>query len=187
MKKVALILAIVAGSFVAKAQGPNAVKINVMSLAVSTYNISYERSISDNISVQLLGAYMGAKIGDFKTTGTVISPSLRLYLGDEDPELKGWYVAPLLRYDKLTYDATLTSLTTTTSTVETSFTSFGGGVDFGRQWVTGGGFVIDWFIGFRYAAGKTTIDGDFEEEDISETVGYEGIIPRLGLKLGYSF
>ena len=182
MKKVTLLLAIIAGSFMVKAQGPNAVKLNVMSVIASTVNLSYERSLTDNMSVQMLGAYTAAKIGDFETTGLVISPSLRLYLGDEDPELKGWYVSPLLRYDNLTYDAIIDL-----ASVETTFTTIGGGLDLGRQWVTNSGFVIDWFIGVRYASGKTTFEGDYDETDLDETVGYEGLVPRLGLKLGYSF
>jgi hypothetical protein len=54
MKKVSLVMALVAALVTAKAQeGQNAVKINPLSLFLATGNVSYERATTENQSCDL--------------------------------------------------------------------------------------------------------------------------------------
>ncbi|MFK7899839.1 MAG: DUF3575 domain-containing protein [Cyclobacteriaceae bacterium] len=186
MKKIILSLAIITSTLTANAQGSNVVKINPLSLVFSTINLSYERLISNNVSLQLQGIYFGAKISDTKLVGLGISPAVRFYLSDEESALSGLYVSPFLRYGKYTYDTDITTSSTSQST-EVDYTTIGGGFDFGYQVVTDSGFIFEAFLGARYANGKTDIRTDGVNEDDINSVDFDGILPRFGLKLGYSF
>jgi len=73
------------------------IKINFLSLIVKTLNVSYEKVLETDNSIQLGVFFTGASIGDTKLTGFGITPEYRFYLSEtESPE--GVYVAPFLRY-----------------------------------------------------------------------------------------
>src|SRR5882762_7411500 len=140
----------IAGSAVA--QPGNAIKINLLSPVARTFNIAYERKVSDNGSFQLGFYYTGAKSGDLKLSGFGITPEYRFYLS-QTPAPNGFYVAPFMRYTS--YDLTYNNGTDKASG---SVTSFGGGLVVGRQWVFKERVTLDMFIGPKYQSrnAKTT-------------------------------
>ena len=111
------------------AQKKNAIKVNILSPVVRTGSFFYERALSDGASAQLGFFYTGYKISDTKFSGFGITPEFRYYPAKNE-DMKGFYLAPFLRYQnfKLTQDATDSKGT---------FTSFGGGVLIGGQFLFG--------------------------------------------------
>src|SRR5215467_9736609 len=102
MKKPLLLAALLIAAFCTQAQdkgGPsNAVKLNPLSLIFATGNISYERAVASNQSIQLGVFYSGLSAGGVKYTGLGITPEYRIYIGGQKMALNGVYVAPFVRY-----------------------------------------------------------------------------------------
>jgi len=157
----------------------NAIKINILSPVARTFNIAYEKAISETGSFQLGFYYTGAKSGDLKLSGFGITPEYRFYLS-QTPAPNGFYVAPFIRYTnyKLTYDDG-------TDKAEGTLTSFGGGVVVGRQWVFKERVTFDIFIGPKYQSTDTKTDsGDANDLTINAFNNF-GI--RGGVTLGLAF
>lgn len=181
MKKISFVLALVAGSFAASAQmsdRANAVKLNPLSLALMTGNVSYERAVSDNSSIQLGVFYSGVSISGLKYSGLGVTPEYRIYFGGQKQALNGVYAAPFLRYQNF-------SLTEKESNDKASFTSFGGGATIGWQKMWPSGFVLDLFAGPAYNSGKVKTDAEGEDFDIK--AGIDGFGVRTGLTIGFGF
>lgn len=95
-KNLMLSIAALVITYAANAQS-NAIKVNLLSPVVRTINLSYERAISENGSIQLGFFYTGAKVSDVKIDGFGLTPEYRFYLSST-PAPNGFYVAPFLRY-----------------------------------------------------------------------------------------
>jgi hypothetical protein len=144
MRKFTLVLALVAATVAVNAQSSvrnNAIKLNPLSLAALTGNVSYERAVSDNQSIQIGGFYSGLSISDLKYTGFGITPEYRIYFGGNKEVFNGVYVAPYARYQNFTFKEKV-------SEGEASFSSVGGGAIIGWQKMWSSGFTLDLF-GFR--------------------------------------
>jgi hypothetical protein len=87
------------------------------------------------------------------------------------------YIAPYLRYQKFT-------LSNTETNDEGSLTSMGGGLVFGRQWITNSGFTMDLFFGGHY--GDASVKADVGEESFDVNF-FKGFKPRFGFALGFAF
>jgi hypothetical protein len=180
MKKVLLIGVVCVLFFAGKnAQAQsNAVKINFLSPIFSTANIAYERALSESSSFQLGFYYTGAKVSSLKYSGFGITPEYRFYLSDS-PAPAGFYIAPYLRYQSV-------KLTEEEFDNEATFTSFGGGLIIGKQWVFKKRITFDIFLGPAYNAGKVKVDSGSEDEfDVSG--GFDGFGLRTGMTLGVAF
>jgi hypothetical protein len=170
---------VMAGSAIA--QPTNAIKINILSPVARTINLSYEKAIKENGSLQLGFYYTGAKSGDVKLSGFGITPEYRIYLGEKAAP-DGFYVAPFLRYNnyKLTYESPDNS-----PDEEATLTQFGGGVVVGRQWVFKERVTFDLFIGPKYMSTDMKVtSGDEDNFDINVFNNF-GI--RGGITLGIAF
>lgn len=180
MKNIRLlaVLFFVAAATVATAQPKTAIKVNLLSPVVRTFNIAFERAISENGSLQLGFYYTGAKVDEVKFSGFGLTPEYRIYLS-QSPAPNGFYVAPFLRYTNY-------KLTAESTTDEATFTSFGGGVLVGRQWVFKERVTFDLFIGPKYQSRdlKVTSGSDSETFDLNFLNAF-GI--RGGLTLGVAF
>ena len=64
---------------------------------------------------------------------------------------------------------------------EVSFNSFKIGAKFGHQWVWNSGFSLDLNLGVAYNTFK------YSENTYLESLQGSGVLPNLGLALGYSF
>lgn len=172
------------GSFLAKAQDgdrQNAIKINPLSLAFATGNVSYERAVNKNQSFQLGTFFSGFKLSGLKYSGWGITPEYRIFVAAQDRSLDGIYVAPYLRYQNFKLKQTDEELGNNSTTLST----IGGGAVIGWQNVSKGGFVINLFAGPGYSSAKFKNDTDEDEFDVKG--GISGFSVRTGITLGFAF
>lgn len=176
MRKICLLIALLATAGAVKAQKENVIKINIFSPIVSTFNIQYERKLSATGSFQLGFFYTGFSAGDTKFSGIGITPEYRFYLSETEAP-KGVYIAPFLRYQ----DFTLTQEATTS---KGTLTNFGGGVIIGKQWLFKEKIALDIFIGPSYSTGSTKVTSGSSS---FSTGAFDGFGIRTGLCLGFAF
>jgi hypothetical protein len=156
----------------------NAVKINPLSLFVTTGNISYERAVSQNKSIQLGAYYSGIGLGDFKYQGYGITPEFRVYFGAKSTALNGVYVAPFARYQNF-------SISDKETKDKATFESIGGGAIMGWQKSWQSGFTLDIFAGPSYS--NIQFKDKTQEDDFDVKFGMKGFGLRTGISLGVSF
>lgn len=167
----------------------NTIKLNPLSLILSTFNLSYERNIAKRINLQLGAYYTGASSGSVGYSGVGLSPMVRFYLSG-DKNLKGFYLGPGIRFNSLTIsnDASLIGFGTITKN-EWSFTSFSFGSDLGYQFLFGNIVTLDLFAGAYYGVGSLSYKGSVSgtaEPSLGAIAG-SGFSPNFGIKLGVAF
>ena len=180
MKKLTFGLVILAAGLIlsssAFGQKKNAIKLNIFSPIIKTFNIAYERAINDGLSVNIGGFYTGVKQDDITNTGFGIQPDLRIYPGKNE-NLKGFYIAPFVRYMNFTSKEEILEV------LETQTTVIGGGLLIGGQFVFGDLVTLDLFIGPQYLSASTKIkQGSSTVEPI-----LEGFLVRSGVTVGITF
>jgi len=153
----------------------NVLKINTLSIFLGTGSIFYERKLSDITSAQLGVAFMSFKLLDTKFTGLILTPEVRIYPKKE--AIDGFYLAPYLRYQSFTVENKKASSTG-------SLTSLGGGVVFGREWITDSGFTMDLFFGGHY--GKANVKVDTGTDSFDKNL-FDGFKIRIGFAIGFAF
>ena len=181
MRKVSLMLALFAASFAVKAQDntrSNAIKLNPLSLAFLTGNVSYERAVGSNSSIQLGVFYSGLSFGDTKYSGLGITPEYRFYFAGAKQALNGVYAAPFVRYQNF-------KISDKASTNESSFTTIGGGATIGWEKMWDSGFVLDIFAGPSYNSAKFKNENDDDTFDVNGN--FTGFGVRTGITLGFGF
>ena len=184
------------------------IKINPLSLFVITGNVQAEYAFNEKMSAQL-GFYIGSINLGFGASGTDggvnytwygVTPEFRYYVTNKTKEApRGFYVAPFLRYSKVSYDFT-GSVTdpdnglNTTASIGADVNSIGGGVSLGYQWLFGDVFALDLFFGPQYRSSSTTFtatcdgcDGDETVVDTSVGLNFGGIGIRTGIAIGVAF
>ncbi|WP_428740402.1 DUF3575 domain-containing protein [Tenacibaculum sp.] len=176
MKKLLVVIAMVAAGFTANAQ-KNVIKANPLALAFGSFEVGYERVVSESSSVELALAYSSLKVNttggqvDAKANGFGVEGKYKFYFGEETP--RGWYAAPVVTYSNTSLDS---------GGEKGDFSFFGGGAVAGYQWVFGGGdsgFALDLNLGAQYVSVSTS--GSIASTSI------EGFLPKLGLSLGYAW
>ena len=181
MKKILLMGAIALSASFAQAQKndvQNAIKINPLSLAFATGNVSYERAVSENQSAQLGVFFSGFSLSGLKYSGWGVTPEYRIYFAGQSGALDGVYAAPYLRYQNFKLkDKDMNS--------ETTLSTIGGGAVIGWQNVSKGGFVVNLFAGPGYNSAKFKNDADEDNFDVKGGVSGFGI--RTGITLGFAF
>jgi hypothetical protein len=181
MKKLLVIVAFfatVSGVQAQEAGRSNAIKINPLSLFLATGNVSYERAVSSQASVQLGAFYSSFGLGDLKYTGYGVTPEFRFYFAGHKEALNGVYVAPFARYQSF-------KLSEKSADNTTSFTAIGGGATIGWQKMWGSGFVLDIFAGPSYSSAKFKNESDQDEFNVQG--GLTGFGVRTGITLGFGF
>lgn len=161
----------------------NVVKINPLSLALSTFNISYERAISDSKAIQLGVLYSGVSLGDIKYSGFGVTPEFRIYLSKGEA-LDSWHVSPFVRYQNMT----LTEEVADGSNSEATLSSFGVGTLVGHQWLLGSSkrVTLDVFLGPSYSF--SDIKFKTSDESIGDINGaFDGFSLRTGVTFGVAF
>lgn len=154
----------------------NVLKVNTLSLIAGTGSIFYERKISDLTSAQLGLAFLSYKISDTKLTGIILTPEFRIYA--KKNAIDGFYIAPYLRYMNFT-------LKITSEDDKATFSSMGGGLLLGRQWITNSGFTMDLFFGGSY--GSSSLKVSSGSESVFDLGLLKGFSPRIGFALGFAF
>jgi len=153
----------------------NVLKINTFALILGTGSIFYERKISDMTSLQMGVAYLGYKFSDTKFTGLILTPEFRIY--PKNNGIDGMYIAPYVRYQNF-------SVSNTTDNSKGSLSVIGGGLLFGRQWITNSGFTMDLFFGGHYGSASVKVDSGTDTFDKGLFSGF-GV--RAGFALGFAF
>lgn len=174
-------LVLFAASFAVKAQDNvrnNAIKLNPLSLAFLTGNVSYERAVSENSSVQLGVFYSGLNFSGIKYAGFGVTPEYRFYFAGAKQALNGVYAAPFARFQNF-------SITDKETNDKSSFTTIGGGATIGWQKMWDSGFVLDIFAGPSYNSAKFKNESDDDAFDVNGS--FTGFGVRTGLTLGFGF
>jgi hypothetical protein len=162
----------------------NALKLNLSSIAIRNYHVSFERKIAPKITANLgvrimpkgglpmqstfenLGGGLDnkdLKIGDFSIGNTAITPEVRFYLSKK--AMKGFYIAPYGRWASFSLGVPFTYTYTDpnpaigtqkkTALFDGKITSFSGGLMFGTQFNIAKRLVLDiWWLGGHYGSSK---------------------------------
>ena len=155
----------------------NVVKINIFSPIVKTFNIAYERAISENASLQGRFFYTGFKASDTKFSGFGITPEFRYYLSEAGVP-KGGFIAPFVSYASYSLEEEVTGS-------EATLTNIGGGVIIGAQALMGP-VTLEGFIGPQYISGSTKVDIG-QEDDFDIGSSFDGFGVRVGVTIGIAF
>jgi hypothetical protein len=153
----------------------NVLKVNTLALIIGTGSLFYERKLSDMTSLQMGVAYLGYKFSDTKFSGLILTPEFRIY--PKKNAIDGMYVAPYFRYQNYT-------LSNANSNSKGSLSVLGGGLLFGRQWITNSGFTMDLFFGGHYQSADLNVDSG---TDTFDTNLFTGFGMRAGFALGFAF
>ena len=163
--------------------GNNILKTNITGDFIGNYNITYERSIARKLSLSVGVRYMPKQsmpqflqdkveqlvddknvlISDFKMGNFAITPELRLYLSAS--KMKGFYVAPYLRYSSFDLRVPVVySYQDGANTIDASsffngtFSAISAGLLIGTQFQIAKKLVLDlWIIGGHYGKSNGTI------------------------------
>ncbi|NER15699.1 DUF3575 domain-containing protein [Spongiivirga citrea] len=175
-KNLLLVLIALLGCFSASGQ-QNVVKVNPLGLAFGAAQFSYERAISDKGAFEVSLAYtrINASFGvdEAKATGFGAEGKYKFYFSSSKEAPRGWYAAPVVSYSSASAESGSSS---------GDVSAFSGGAVAGYQWVFGGGstgFALDLNLGAQYVSASTS--GDVSGVDI------DGILPRLGVSIGYAW
>jgi hypothetical protein len=177
MKKVVCIAVMVLLGFGSLSAQQNVIKANPLGLVFGSAELGYERVLSEKSSVELSLAYSSTSVtlGSETTnaTGFGAEGKYKFYFSSSKVAPRGWYGAPVLTY---------ASTNAKSGTSEGGLSYFGTGAVAGYQWVFGGGdsgFALDLNFGLQYISAKST--GDISSFSL------DGVLPKLGLSLGYAW
>ena len=171
----------------------NIAKINLTSLAFTTFSVQYERLLPHKMSVALgiklrpsgsvpfknsilnlaSGDEEDEDLTDFITStrigSFVITPEFRYYLSKESG--RGFYVAPFLRYEQynLSSSFSFTDMFDNRTAVpfKGSMKNFGVGLMIGSQFKIGNRFTLDWWILGPYYSFSSKLDLKAEHLDLT--------------------
>jgi len=181
MRKILLLalFCFVLSSARSQSEEKNVIKFNPIGAPVGIGSIFYEHKIDDKHSWQMGVGYLGLKIDNVKLSGLVLTPEYRIYT--KKNALSGVYVGPFLRYQNYTLKDN-----ESTDNYTGTYSSFGGGVVIGRQWVYRSGLVLDLFAGPSFNSGKIEVTSGSGSAD-EPGLGINGFGLRIGLALGFGF
>jgi len=177
MKKalVLILLSLILGNAMSQTEQMNIIKGSPLSLLLLTGSVFYEHKIDDKHFWQLGLASVNFNLFGNGYNGIMITPEYRIYVHKD--ALAGLYIGPFLRYQNFKLE---------TGYATGKYSSFGGGVLLGRQWIYKKGFVIDIYVGPIYNAGS--ISNNSETETFHKPgPAFDGLGIRPGIAIGYSF
>jgi len=168
------------------AQSKNVIKVNLFSAAVATINLSYERAINEKVSAQLGFAYTSVGNSGLGYKGYQVQPEVRFYLSEKAAPA-GFYVAPFARYRKFDVTSEVTDFNGGTLEEKASWTSIGGGLVVGAQWLFGNEHVA-----FGLFGGPAFYSHSWKYENNANEAAFDvrgggGFSFRSGVTLGVAF
>jgi hypothetical protein len=178
-------LGLILSTSVLYAQPANAFKVNMFSPIVKTGSFFFEHQLNEKASLQLGVFYTGFKVVDTKFSGYGITPEYRLYPSEN--AISGFYVAPFVRYQSFSLEVKDGYMNDdgVTEDAKATFSSFGGGIVVGRQWLFGEFITFDMFIGPQLNGGSLKVKSG--DENDFELGSFSGFGIRLGVTLGVAF
>jgi len=179
MKKLLFVALLAIFAFSSVNAQQNVVKVNPLGLIFGATQLSYERAVSEKGAFEISAAYVNldatfsSSIDDVGLSGFGVEGKYKFYFSSENDAPRGWYAAPLAQYSSISGDS---------GSESGKISAIGGGAVAGYQWVFGGGdtgFALDLNLGAQYTS--VSISGDISGTSL------DGVLPRLGLSLGYAF
>ena len=174
MKKILLVLVLGAIMLNVNAQDRvNVIKVNPLGLLFGSANLSYEKALTTKSALQINASITSLSVMSTKYSGFGIGADYKLYLSASKDAPRGMYFAPGLSFSSIT--------------VKNDMGDKGTGSIFalkgviGHQWIWNSGFSLDLNGGIAYYLnGDININGDSYSK-------FSGIMPALGLSLGYAW
>lgn len=154
----------------------NVIKVNPLGIFLGNASLSYERALTEKSSIVVSPSFGFLKFGGFKYSSFGIGAEYRFYLSKTKTAPAGLYVAPGLGY-------TGGSVKDEDGNGDkTNFSSFTAKGIIGHQWVWDSGFVLDLNGGIQYWGFNYS-----NSNGVFSTAKASGILPVLGLGIGYAF
>lgn len=144
----------------------NVIKFNPLALIVGSFEIGYERVLSENQSLQIDLAYASFNSGSFDYSGFGAGLQYRFYLQKSKEAPVGWFAGPVASYSSASAD----------NDFKTSVFAAGGVIGYQWNWNP---ITLDIYGGPAYYS--------INADDPTFDFGFDGIGPRLGVSLGYAF
>jgi len=167
MKKILLLTILMAVfAFQANAQ-KNVVKFNPFPLILGTIELSYERVVTENSSLELDMGYTSITFNDDRYNGFSVGLQYRFYLQKKYSAPKGWFAGPYGSYSSTRFDD---------GDLQTTVIS--GGAIIGYQWQLDP-IAIDIYFGPGYF--------DRNADDDAFDIGFDGLGLKAGVAIGVSF
>ena len=152
----------------------NCIKINPTSLFANTINMQYERVVHPKMTVAMQVRYTIPKnyngsffnpdnvdYTELKFGALTLTPEYRYYVREA---MRGFYVAPYLRYRQMNLDfnfPVLNNGTFSTGRFDGNSRAFGGGLMIGVHQQLGNSFSLDFFIiGLQYMSNNINLTGN---------------------------
>jgi hypothetical protein len=201
MRKLSLIVLICLSNLVVSAQDNgnepkvyrNSFKINPLSFFSSTFQMSYERLVGEDKSLNFSAGLTYKDSDDESVSGyrgefqfryfvlqrETANASRKLYFApfvfDQYTDVTDrnyYYSYPYAGYDE---------------TYKYNVNSFGAGIVMGFNWIFAKRFVLDAFVGGGVRTSNLEKISNYYFDDGLMGYGYKGIFPRVGLDLGFTF
>ena len=158
---------------------PVALTLNPLSLLLGRIGANVEYLPAKHHAI-MLNPYMSSvsvESTNVKTSFSSYGAELGYHFYTGSKGANGFYVGPSLMAMRTTSKAECTGPCTGSADVD--FLTYGAALDFGRQYVSDGGFTIGGGGGAMYLRSTASPDG-------SNTVKFEGFVPRILFTVGYS-
>lgn len=174
----------------------NVINVNFSSFIISHYGISYERVLTNRISVRLYGDYAtyGIKIADYdmKLNGFGILPEFRYYVSKTTAPY-GYFIGLYGVIRRYTIDGSFVDAGKK-YTGDGAFNYYGFGFVNGPQFIIGNRIVIAIPFGLSLGGGNTSGNFSYTESGSTQTkdaslpfIGGSAIMPRFAIELGIAF
>ncbi len=161
----------------------NVIKVNPLAVLGGTDLVSYERVLGEHTSGIISAAIGGFKLGDVKYSSFGAGLQYRYYF---EEVLDGWYGGAIVSYQNGKTEIDNGIFGGSSNDDEFDFTSIGGGLKVGHQWVWDSGFSLDLNIGASYKS----FDYDFTDDTSATTQDLfkaSGTLPTFGFGVGYAW
>ncbi|MCX7696339.1 MAG: DUF3575 domain-containing protein [Bacteroidales bacterium] len=174
----------------------NVVKVNTLSLLISTFSSFYERKLTDLHSAQIgfyFTTYSSYLTGsqDSRYTGFGLTPEFRYYF---NKVFEDYYVAPFIRYQNWSVrDVYIQDDPSTPQVDEKTFEArvilqmFGGGILIGKEYIINERIVADFFIGPAYYTSSQKVINSGSSDYEYNGIVFDGFSIRFGTCIGFAF
>jgi len=183
MKKILFAFAIVAASFAANAQEiapKQVIKINPLGALFGAANLTYEKAINDKSSFGISPSFGFFSTGGYKYTTFGIGGEYRVYLSKTKTAPTGLYVGPGVGYSfgKAKWDEDIFGNEEGDKITVSGISARG---VIGHQWIWNSGFTLDLNGGVQYF----NLKASGNDEPLFS--GFSGVLPTIGVAIGYGF
>ncbi|TAG07549.1 MAG: DUF3575 domain-containing protein [Cytophagia bacterium] len=183
----------------------NIVKLNPIAFGYSSFNVSYERVFTDKMTAQISFFYFGRSSDPSiygPTGGWGITPECRFYLTETKTAPTGFFLAPFLTLQGLTYNYSINEGALPTLALDNrrgtaKSTMFGIGGIVGYQWIfkdiitaevyAGPGFGLASMNSNKAEHGNIRENSNIGTNALFPFVKQTGPILRFGATLGFIF